>query len=172
METRVTSPFPVLAAAAAENSNRNTAMASLYNANKQQQPYVDDDLVSDYSTVIRNSRLPLNHHEQSQQKSMPSRPSIPLDMNLIATSPRLSTLVERQGSISSIHTTDRHRQQQFQQMQQQRPVSHQVAPASSSAVINGSSEWKRNTMNNMKQQEVRLGNDRAVVLKNNLICSS
>lgn len=164
VEARVTTPFPAtFPATLAENSNRNTAMASLYNTNKQQQPYIDDDLVSDYSTVIRNSRLP--PHEQQQQKSMPPpRPSIPLDMNLIASSPRLSTLVERQGSISSTHT-DRHRQHQLEQQRlrlqqqqqqiqmQQRPISHQVAPASTSVITNGSSEWKRNTMNNIQSQE-------------------
>lgn len=156
-------------------------MASLYNTNKQQQPYIDDDLVSDYSTVIRNSRLP--PHEQQQQKSMPPpRPSIPLDMNLIASSPRLSTLVERQGSISSTHT-DRHRQQleqqrlrlqqQQQQIQmQQRPISHQVAPASTSVITNGSSEWKRNTMNNIQSQEVRIfKGKRSCSRTENLICT-
>ncbi|CAO3652931.1 unnamed protein product [Mucor hiemalis] len=143
IEARVTSPFP--------DNNRNTAMASLYNTNKQQHSYIDDDLVSDYSTVIRNSRLPPTTNEQ---KSPPTRPSIPLDMNLIASSPRLSTLVERQGSISSTHTIrqehqiEQQRMRQMQQQQQQRPVSHQVPPVA----INGSSEWKRNTMNNIKQE--------------------
>lgn len=99
-------------------------------------------------------------------------------MDLIASSPRLSTLVERQGSISSTHTTSNDRQVRPQQQQQQqhnlqqynkqqqlqqqqynqrqkmnqsqRPVSHQYP----SPPINAPSDWKRNTMNNMKSQEV------------------
>lgn len=135
-EARVQSPIP-------ENP-----ISVIYNANKQPS-YIEDDLVSDYSTVIRNSKLP-------SQK--PSRPSIPLDMDLIASS-RLSTLVERQGSISSTHHDKPVRPsppQQYQQQQRhmnppQRPTSHQHPPP---PVMSTSSEWKRNTMNNMKSQEV------------------
>ncbi|KAG2204699.1 hypothetical protein INT47_011995, partial [Mucor saturninus] len=174
-EARVQSPIP-------ENP-----ISVIYNSNKQPS-YVDDDLVSDYSTVIRNSKLP-------SQKLL-ARPSIPLDMDLIASSPRLSTLVERQGSISNTHTDkpvrppqqqqhqspqkqqfnlqqfnqqqqqynqqqqQQQRQQQQQQQQQQqrqkmnppqRPTSHQYPPP---PTMSTSSEWKRNTMNNIKSQEM------------------
>lgn len=147
---------------------------------------MDDDSVSDYSTVIRNSHLPSSPKER-KPSIISTRPSIPLDMDLIASSPRLSTLVERQGSFSSTHTTsnDRHvrpqqqpqmllpsQQQQQTQIQQQqnqqqynqrqkmnqpqRPVSHQHLPPPPST--NLSSDWKRNTMNNMKSQEVKYTN--------------
>lgn len=43
--------------------------------------------------------------------------------------------------------------QQQQQQPQQRPVSHQVLSTPSSN-NNGSSDWKRSTMNNIKTQEV------------------
>lgn len=183
MEPRVTSPFP------------ETTTTTYYN-NKQ--PYIDDDLVSDYSSVIRNSR------NNDRKPTVPSRPSLPLDMDLIASSPRLSTLVERQGSISSVRTTNTERsqrpqqhvsqpqvqqpsvqhlqqqqhvqqqhvhqqqqrihqlqaqQQQIQQQQIQRPISHQTTTpqtASATATTNGSSEWRRNTINNIKPREVIL----------------
>lgn len=135
-----------------------------------------------------------------------SRPTLPSDMDLIASSPNLTTLVERHNSISSVRTnnTDRtqrqalrtqppvqqqvrtqtpvqqqvrtqppvqqqpqvlqpqiHPSQLQQQQQQQRPISHQnIQPTT-----NGSSEWRRNTMNNIKLQEVT----QTQFIKDNLI---
>ncbi|GAA5805670.1 hypothetical protein EDC94DRAFT_549804 [Helicostylum pulchrum] len=183
-EPRVTSPFPETA-------------TTYYN----KQPYIDDDLVSDYSSVIRNSRKPI----------VPSRPSLPLDMDLIASSPRLSTLVERQGSISSVHTTNTERsqrpqqqhvsqpqqvqhvqqqqqvqqhvqqqqqrihqlqaqQQQIQQQQIQRPISHQTTtPSAPAPTTNGSSEWRRNTINNIKPREIEEVKGRYSFMRSSLL---
>jgi hypothetical protein len=114
------------------NSNSNAAaISNYYHDNKQKQAYMDDDLVSDYSTVIRNSRIQASTSPKLSNER-PPRPSIPLDMDLIASSPRLSTLVERQGSISSvqsIHDNNILAQQQQQrrelQLQQQRQLQEQ-----------------------------------------------
>ncbi|KAG2230732.1 hypothetical protein INT48_004785 [Thamnidium elegans] len=196
IEPRVTSPFPE---------------ATTYYNNKQ--PYIDDDLVSDYSSVIRNSR------NNERKPISPSRPSLPLDMDLIASSPRLSTLVERQGSISSVRTTNtersqrppqqvqqppvqqqhvqqqhvqqQHVQQQHVQQQQQRihqlqaqqqqiqqqqiqqqtqrPISHQTTPPTAPATTNGSSEWRRNTMNNIKPREVEEVKGRYSFMRSSLL---
>lgn len=157
------------------------------------QAYPDDDMVSDYSTIIRNSQI------EPKPSQLISRPSIPLDMELIASSPRLSTLVEQSTSADFLYERQKQQQQQQQQhdvrqqqhqqhqqqhdmrqqqlrqkqqqqqqeqqqrlqyldqqkqQQQQRPVSHQITP--SPITSSTSSEWKRNTMNNMKSsQEVK-----------------
>lgn len=112
--------------------------------NKQQQSYVDDDLVSDYSTVIRNSQIGnKSTNTYKPAPSPPERPSIPLDMDLIATSPRLSTLVEN-------NMQDLKNKQQRYYQQYQRPVSHQP-PLNNANMMN---DWKRNTMNPVKSEQV------------------
>lgn len=141
----------------------NNTLASYYNSNKQQQPYVDDDLVSDYSTVIRNSQIvnkpintnPIYNSPKPAPSSPPERPSIPLDMDLIATSPRLSTLVENNINDGKIRQQQQQQQQQrvYQQQQQnhfQRPMSHQH-PLNNNSVMN---DWKRNTVNPVKTDQV------------------
>ncbi|CEP16346.1 hypothetical protein [Parasitella parasitica] len=132
IQTRAASPFPDL------SSRSNNALSSYYNSNKQQQPYPDDDLVSGYSTVMRDSQL-------SQHKAMPPpRPSAPPNLNSFMSSPQLSNLAKPQP-------VDRHQpnyyndKQQQQQQQQRRP-----APA----CTNSTSNEMRSTTNNIKTQEV------------------
>jgi hypothetical protein len=157
----------------------NNSLSAYYNSNKQQQPYMDDDLVSDYSTVIRNSQIvnkqpPITNYTKPSSPSPPERPSIPLDMDLIATSPRLSTLVESNINTRQLQLQQQRQQQQqqqrlqqqqqqqqqqrvYQQQQQQqqqsqyqRPMSHQP-PLNNNNLMN---DWKRNTVNPVKSDQV------------------
>ncbi|KAI8884522.1 hypothetical protein K501DRAFT_271626 [Backusella circina FSU 941] len=77
-----------------ELTTKNSNSTSYYHPKPS---YPDDDLVSDYSTVIRNSRIqsptPSTMGYTKAPKALAPRPSIPLDMDLIASSPRLSTLM-------------------------------------------------------------------------------
>ncbi|KAK4512339.1 uncharacterized protein ATC70_003037 [Mucor velutinosus] len=169
IEARVASPFPDLG----NHRSNNNALSSYYNSNKQQQPYPDDDLVSDYSTVIRNSQLAPPKTTVQKSSMPPPRPTIPLDMDLIASSPRLSNLVERQNvEHSKTNNMDRQeqqlqlqiqqnqsgllqqqqQQQRIQYLQQQRPTSHQVI-STPTQNNQAASYWKRSTMNNIKTQE-------------------
>ncbi|KAI8636073.1 hypothetical protein BD408DRAFT_438242 [Parasitella parasitica] len=146
---RVASPFPDL------GSRNNNALSSYYNNNKQHQPYLDDDLVSDYSTVIRNSQL-------AQQKATPPpRPPAPLDLDSFASSPQLSNLAKQQAvnHLQNSHRNDR--QQQQQQQQQQYLKQRQAVPTNTNNINNGSTVWKRSTAGNIKTQEVPLPEGRS-----------
>ncbi|KAI8094935.1 uncharacterized protein B0P05DRAFT_576982 [Gilbertella persicaria] len=135
MEAQVASPFP-------EINSKN----SVY----KQQAYPDDDVVSNYSTVIRNSQLNDKTHEQSS-----FTPSI-LSTRASVDTPRYPTKLPQD------------RFQYLQQQQQQRPTSHQLpsAPLTEST----SSEWKRNTMNNLQENSLLpTGNKLHSILPHNTI---
>ncbi|KAF1800867.1 hypothetical protein FB192DRAFT_1282871 [Mucor lusitanicus] len=123
---RVASPFPDLG----NHRSNNNALSSYYNNNKQQQPYPDDDLVSDYSTVLRNSQLAPPKTAAPKSSMPPPRPSIPLDMDLIASSPRLSSLVERQNTEHLKNSSQMDRQEQQLQLQIQQNQSRRSSTSS------------------------------------------
>ncbi|KAI8994983.1 hypothetical protein BDB01DRAFT_774918 [Pilobolus umbonatus] len=110
-ETRVNSLFT-------EQNGLKNGVPSYYGNNYSQ--VEDDDNVSDYSTIIRHSTIKSNDQR--------IRPSLPLDMNLIASSPRLSTLVEMQASQVNdrkMSAAKLQQQQQWEQQQQQLERQHQ-----------------------------------------------
>ncbi|KAI8380703.1 hypothetical protein BD560DRAFT_346975 [Blakeslea trispora] len=174
-------------------TSRDTFLPFYHNNNNNsnnKQIYPDDDLVSNYSAVIRNSQLrdsgKMNGSHSINAPSIHSvRSPMSPDNEVMALSSRMSNIAETR-SISSERQQDLSRRPSYQQMSQ--PTSHQlllqqqqqqlqhklhmqqqqqqqqqqslpaVRPTSQQLPITSlspstSSEWKRNTISNVKRQE-------------------